>query len=459
MHLWGKGATCQARLSLFVCRGQIFITQSTMTTNHKNKPQPKPILLPNWSLRQLVGGTLVVVAVAAAFWLIIRFYELIFLLIVAIIIGIVMKPAILWLQKRGVPRSVGVLIVYSLILIPFLILIWLSAPLLIEQTARIVQSLGESYSIVYQRMLGSPSLMMRRIAAELPFEIGMAVSPVPDDSQTEASTSELASMWASSTLVLRSVAAALTLCAMTFYWTVESERLQKMILLLIPMAHRQELQELGQAIEVKLSRYLVGQLILCLAIGVLSFVVYLALGLPNALLLAVFAGLMEAVPNIGPIIGAVPAVIMAFSVSPTTALAVLVASGLIQLAENYLLVPRIMGEAIGVRPLVILLAWLAFSSFFGVAGAIVAIPLGVVIQLVVERALLRPGALQERSSGGRDHISVLRYEISALVSDVRQQIRHKEDVADASNDQMEDSIEAIAMDLDSVLAQYDEGTE
>ena len=106
------------------------------------------------------------------------------------------------------------------------------------------------------------------------------------------------------------------------------------------------------------------------------------------------------------------------------------------------------------RPLVILLALLAFGSFFGVAGAIIAIPLAAVIQLALDRFLLQPSLTEMNSPSGRDHISVLRYEAQMLVTDIRQQIRKKENVANAVNDHIEDSIEAIVMDLDSMLAQY-----
>lgn len=422
-------------------------------------PRSETTHLPNWSSWQVVTGTIVVVAIAAAFWFLIRFYELFFMLVVAIILGILIKPAVRWLQEHGMPRIAAALLVYALLFLPILILIWFTAPVLFEQSTHVTDSLVETYGRLHQRLLGSTSFLVRRIAAALPADVGLgaaAPSPANDESATQTSAATLTLLWTSSTQVFHSLLAVLTTLVLTFYWIVESERFQKTFLLLIPVPQRQGLQELGQAIEEKLSRYLTGQLVLCLVIGSLSFVVYLLLGLPNALLLALFAGLMEAVPNVGPIIGAVPALFMAFSISPTAVVGVLVGSGIIQLLENYLLVPRIMGQAMGVRPLVILLAWLAFSSFFGVAGAIVAIPLAVVLQLVVERAVLKPGVLEERGTRGRDRISVIRYEILDLVDDIRQQIRRKEEVATATSDRIEDSIEAIAIDLDSVLAQYDE---
>jgi predicted PurR-regulated permease PerM len=412
--------------------------------------------LPLWSTRQLIGGTLTVVAVAAAFWFVIRFYQFIFILVVAIIFGVALKPIVNNLQQRGIPRPLATLLLFMVILGPLVGIIWFSAPLLTSQLAQSAQSLGERYVVVHQELLESPSLLVRRIAVELPAQFSLAVESDPP--QTDTPAPEVRPVWDMISPIFRSLLGILVTFVLTFYWILESERLQKTFLLFIPLSYRETFRELGQAIENKLGWYLVGQALLCLIIGGISFIVYLSLGVPNVLLLAIFAGLMEAIPNIGPVLGAIPAVVMALSISPGAAIGVLVATGIIQLLENYLLIPRIMGKTVEMRPLVILLALLAFGSFFGVAGAIVAIPLAVVIQLVLERTLWQHKGSQD-SPRGRDHISVLRYETKDLVNDIRQQLRDKEEMTTALNEQIEDSIESIAMDLDSVLAQYaEEGT-
>lgn len=416
-----------------------------------NSPLPVADSLPHWTPRQLVGGTLTVLAVAAAFWFVLRFYQLIFILIVAIIFGVALKPAVNALQQRGLPRAAAVFVLYALLLIPLIALTWFSAPLLATQVRAITTTVDATYTDLHTQLLDSPSLLVRRVGAELPAQINMAAAPPVNGAEA---TLTLAATWETVQPLLSSLLSILVTFALTFYWIMEAERLQKMFLLLIAPPHREALRELGSAIEAKLGQYLVGQAILCLLIGGISFVVYLLLGLPNAFLLAVFAGVMEAVPNIGPLIGAIPAMMVAVSLSPGTVMAVLIATGLIQLLENYFLIPRVMGRTIAMRPLVILLALMAFGSFFGVAGAIVAIPLAAVIQLALDRFLLQPALSGAELPTGRDRASLLRYEAQGLATGIRQQIRHKENVATAANDQIEDSIEAIALDLDSVLAQY-----
>lgn len=412
---------------------------------------PSSHLLPYWTSRQLVEGTLTVLAVAAAFWFILRFYQLIFILIMAMIFGVAAKPAINWLQQHRLSRPVAVLVLYAVLFIPLLGLTWFSAPLLITQITGLTTTITEAYTELHNQLLGSSSILARRLAAELPAQIGIAAAPATNG---EEAVVNVAAIWTMLQPLFRSLISIFVTFALTFYWILESERLQKTFLLFISLPHREPLRELGVAIENKLGQYLIGQAVLCLLVGGISFIVYLLLGLPNAFLLAIFAGMMEAIPNIGPLLGAIPAIIVAISLSPGVAIGVLVATGIIQLLENYLLVPRVMSRSIAMRPLVTLLALLAFGSFFGVAGAIVAIPLAAVIQLALDRFVIQPTITESDSPLGRDRISVLRYEAKRLVSDIRQQIRKKENISNATNDQIEDSIEGIILDLDNVLSQY-----
>ena len=112
-----------------------------------------------------------------------------------------------------------------------------------------------------------------------------------------------------------------------------------------------------------------------------------------------------------------------------------------------------MDESVGVNPIVTLLSIAAFGSLLGVIGAILAIPMAAIIQLLLYRFVLGPEAIEQEASEGRDSLSVLRYETQVLIQDMRQHIRHKELVPDEEIDHVEDRIEAIATDLDSILAQ------
>jgi predicted PurR-regulated permease PerM len=241
-----------------------------------------------------------------------------------------------------------------------------------------------------------------------------------------------------------------------FYWILDGPRTIQSLLLLIPQGQRESISELISAMENKVGYYIAGQSILCLIIGVMALLAYLLIGLPNALVLALLAGVLEAVPMIGPLLGAIPAALVALSIGSDKLIWVIVATVVIQLLENNLLVPRIMRKAVGVNPFVTLLAIFAFSSFFGIAGALMAIPMAAIIQLALNRFVFHQAAMEPEVSAGRDHASRLRYEAQDLAQDLRKQARLMKGGSDQrvkQIDQVMDEIETITTDLDALLAQ------
>jgi hypothetical protein len=135
---------------------------------------------------------------------------------------------------------------------------------------------------------------------------------------------------------------------------------------------------------------------------------------------------------------------------------VIVATLVIQQMENSVLVPRVMRKAVGVNPFVSLLAIFAFNSLFGIAGALMAIPMAAIIQLLLDRFVFHPAAMEPEVSAGRDYASRLRYEAQDLAQDLRKQARLQKGGSDLrvkQIDQVLDEIETITTDLDALLAQ------
>jgi hypothetical protein len=158
---------------------------------------------------------------------------------------------------------------------------------------------------------------------------------------------------------------------------------------------------------------------------------------------------------IGPFLGAVPAALVALSIGPDKLIWVIVATIVIQQLENSLLVPRVMRTAVGVNPFVTLLALFAFSTLFGIAGALMAIPMAAIIQLLLDRFVFHPTVMEPEVSAGRDYASRLRYEAQDLAQDLRKQARLKKRGSDLRIKQIDhvmDEIEGITTDLDSLLA-------
>jgi predicted PurR-regulated permease PerM len=257
-------------------------------------------------------------------------------------------------------------------------------------------------------------------------------------------------------LAAKAIFMAIAILLLSFHWTLDGPRLVQSLLLLVPKGRRESSRDLISSMETKVGSYVAGQGLLCLFIGVMALVAYLIIGLPNVLVLALLAGVLEAVPMIGPLLGAIPAAVIALSIAPSKLVWVIVATIVIQQVENSLLVPRVMRRTVGVNPFVSLLAIFSFSSFFGIPGALMAIPIAAMLQLLLDRFVFHPAALEPDLSAGRDLASRLRYEAQDLAQDLRRQARLKKGGSDLrvkQTDQVMDEIEAITTDLDSLLAQ------
>jgi predicted PurR-regulated permease PerM len=248
----------------------------------------------------------------------------------------------------------------------------------------------------------------------------------------------------------------IVLLLMAFHWTLDGPRIIQSLLPLVPTGQRESIGELISAMETKVGFYIAGQAVLCLVIGVMALVAYLLIGLPNVLVLALLAGVMEAIPLVGPLLGIIPAGLVALSIGPARLVWVILATLVIHQLENYFLAPRIMRKAVGVNPFVSLLAFFAFGSLLGLGGMVVAIPMAAIIQLLLDRFVFHKGTLESEASPGRDLASRLRYEAQELAQGLQRQARNKKGGSTLQIkqvDQVLDEIETITTDLDALLAQ------
>ena len=409
----------------------------------------------NQSFRRVVWATLVFVSIIFCFWLFYRFYHIVFTLFIAIVIGTVIRPVVNWLYQRGLPRIAGVILVYLLLLILLTGFLWLLFPLIFEQSSTLAREVPGYYQNLHAGLANNPNQLLMRLGQLLPAglpTLNPGLVPQTGQEMVASAGQVLGYAVSAAQVIFRTI----VLLALALSWTLDGPRIIKTFLLLVPQDRRESIGELISAMESKVGFYLAGQGILCLVISVMALVAYLLIGLPNALVLALAAGVMEAVPMIGPLLGAVPAALVAISIAPDRLIWVIVATIVIQQLENTLLVPRIMRKAVGVNPFVTLLFLFAFSSLFGIAGALMAIPIAAIVQLVLNHFVFKQGTVKMEVSEGRDYASRLRYEAQDLVQDLRKQARQKKRGSDLKIKQLEqvmDEIETITTNLDTLLAQ------
>jgi predicted PurR-regulated permease PerM len=338
-----------------------------------------------WTTRQVVLATIFVVCVFLIFWLLYRLREVLFLFFVAIVLGTAIRPAVEWLHRRGVSRATGVIIIYILIaglMAGFVAMIF---PLLADQATAISKTIPDYYLSVRSWLINSDNRLLQNIGWRLPSEVTVLLSR---SSNSEEVLDQVGQTLFYTNLILQGLLGTLATFLLAYYWTQESHFIMRALLRIVPPQRKKNVREFMQLAETKLGGYIRGQGLLCVAVGVAAFIAYLLIGLPYLLVLAIFAGIMEMVPIFGPALGAIPAFLVALSIDPGKAIWVIVATGVIQLLENAVLVPRIMRHSMGVNPIIILLSLIAFGSVFGFLGALLALPLAAIIQLLVSRVVL-----------------------------------------------------------------------
>jgi len=342
-----------------------------------------------WTTGQVVSATVFVVCVFLTFWLLYSLRIVLFLFFVAIVIGTAIRPAVEWLHRRGISRAIGVIIIYVLIAALVSGILALVLPLIAEQSTQIAQNLPQYYTSFREALVNSSNRLLQNIGLRVPSQFTLLINRnAATTVNTEEVLTQVGQTLLYTNLIVKGLLSTLAIFLLAYYWTQESTPAIRGFLRLFPPQRKKNVREFLQLAETKLGGYIRGQGLLCITIGLAAFIAYLLIGLPFTLVLAIFAGVMEMVPIFGPALGAVPALSVALSLDPGKAIWVVVATILIQMLENVFLVPRIMKSSTGVNPIIVLLSLIAFSSVFGFAGALLALPLAAIIQLFVSRVVL-----------------------------------------------------------------------
>lgn len=404
-------------------------------------------LLSGVTLGQAARATLVVLGVVGAFSLVVRFSPTLFTLFGAVVLGTALRPALEWFRRRGCSRRASASLAYLAVAAALVGFALLLLPLVLSQSASAAAALPRWVEQAREKLRASSSTVLQRLASELP-TIGD-----PEAAGERSIEVTGAQAFAGSKLLGNGLFTALALLLLGFYWSLEGETATRSMVRFLPPNRRDLARRLVEEAEAKVGSFVRGQLVVCLMTMAMSIVTFTALGLPNALVLATIAGAMGAVPIFGAPLGFLPALLVAASVDPLLVPWVIAAGSVIHLVQDYVVAPHVMRDAVGVHPFVALLAITGFGSLLGVAGALLAVPLAAVVQLLLDRFVFEVRRPQRRGSPRRDRLGVLRLAAQELALDARRQARRKVEETGEVDDDAEDLVESIADELDQLLEQ------
>ncbi|OGG21775.1 hypothetical protein A3D03_01355 [Candidatus Gottesmanbacteria bacterium RIFCSPHIGHO2_02_FULL_40_13] len=292
-------------------------------------------------------------------WFLVYIKDILFILLISLIIMSACKPLVDKLEKSRLPRIVAILAIYILGLITIVYLGGTLLPPLITESINLGQSLPNYLEKVIPFISVDTQFISQQIAP-----IGENLLKV-----TLGIFSNLFHIF--------------TIFVVSFYLLIEREQLENHLAGFMGVKSAENLLIIIERVEERLGSWVRGQVTLALVIGIATYIGLLFLGLPFILPLSIIAGLLEIVPIIGPIISAIPAILVALTVSPILAAVTALVFVVIQQVENHFIVPYVLRKSVGLPPVITIITLMIGTKLAGVLGAMLSVPIVVMLETII----------------------------------------------------------------------------
>lgn len=326
-------------------------------------------------IRYALAGLVVTVAIAWGLYLV---RNALLLIYISALVAIGLAPLAAAIERqplygtRRMPRWVAILIIYLCFLAILVGLGILVIPPLVSQARDLWAALPEMLQRAQQWLIDR-GLLVRE------FSVREAIEQAPAGS-TDAVGALVAAVWG----FIGGIFGLVAILILAFYLLVDAENLVRIFVRLFPRTERPRVEGACRRVSGKVSAWLGGQLLLAGIIGGSAALALFLMGVPYFYVLALIAAIGEMIPIVGPLLAALPAVAVAFTVSPALALGVGAFFFLQQQFENHVLAPKVMERQVGVSAVAVIVALLVGGTLLGVVGAILAVPTVAILQVLFE---------------------------------------------------------------------------
>ncbi len=303
--------------------------------------------------------------------------DVVIVVLFSVVIASAVNPAVGWLQKKGIPRALGTFIIFLILFFILAVILFM----IINPLSSELENLSETFPLYFDKI----SLEFEQVKSSSPqYEeivgnIQAYLSGISDSLKSFATN-----IFAALAKIFGGIATAIIVIIISFYLSAEERGIPLFLRSITPSTHQTYILNLWSRAQTKIGRWIRGQIILSLAVGIAVFIGLSIFGIRYKLVLALLAAVFEVIPFIGPIIAAIPAIALGFLKSPIVALWTAVVYLVVQQLENTILVPKIMQRAVGLNPVVIIISLLIGAQLLGFAGAILAVPVAAVIVEVIK---------------------------------------------------------------------------
>ena len=344
-----------------------------------------PLSQPSSDPRSLIRYASVVLALTVvALWTLYLLRGPLLLVYVCALFATGLTPLVRWIEGqrywaiglKRVPRAVAILVIYATVLGSLTAIGFAVIPSLARQSQQFVKELPQLIDRVQERFVSWGLISVDTSYKEL-----LQQSPIGGG---DAVTMLMSTVWG----LVGGLLGTVTILLLTFYMLVESQSIFRFFVRLFPRDRRPQVAEVSALVTTKVSAWLGGQVFLGFVIGSTTAVGLGLMGVPYFFVLALIAGIGEMIPMVGPLLSAIPAIIVAFTVSPGLALGVTIFFLVQQQLENAVLVPKLMGQTVGLNAVTVIVALMLGSALLGFSGALLAVPTAAIIQVLVEELYL-----------------------------------------------------------------------
>ena len=304
---------------------------------------------------------------------------------IAFVIAYLVNPLVQSLQRKKIPCSLSIILVYLFIIFSFAAILIYIIPELINNTKELIITIPDIVSS-YQDKINNTlsSIRSSKWSPDIKEAIfnEIDVTAVMIQNYTVNLLRNATSKLINSLKIIIDFILALVIA---FYFIRDSQFFKSQIISLVPKKWKKQIIQTGRDMDVVLSNFIKGQLLTAIIVGVLEFIGLVLINVKYSMVLGIIGGVAEVIPYFGPIIGAIPAVAIALVDSPIKALWTIFLFAAVQQIENVLISPRIIEGKVGLHPFVTLIAVLAGGEFLGIIGMIISVPLVAITKVLFKR--------------------------------------------------------------------------
>ena len=302
--------------------------------------------------------------------------DILILFFVALVFSSALDPWVDWLKKREIPRSVSVLVLYLAVFAVLGLILYFTVPVVIKEVNDMSNNFPRYFDSVYEKYSDLKDYSLRygfldKFKVSLDFISGYF--------KTTAS-----GIFLTVTNIFGGIFSFVLILVLTFYMVVEESAIKKLVWSIAPAKYQPYTMHLINRMQIKMGHWLNGQLVLGLAMIIMTYFGLVILGINYALIIAIMVGLFSFVPYMGAVLGSIPAVLIAFTQTPLLAIFALILFYIIHFIEVNLLYPKIMEKAVGLSPIVSILVLLAGFKLAGVIGAILSVPVTTALAIFIK---------------------------------------------------------------------------